>query len=1709
MKRIALMLSLFMLVFSISLFAANAEKATVDPMSNENAQKVKPEHLPDMQKNSAKILGETVVFMEDFEADELGWFFDGGYGSLGGDPAVEIIPPMWMISDVKAYSGTKSLFHDDDMDVSRDFAFSPAFTIPEELDGDPVVSAKLSFQINIDNPGYGDPTGTTNNLADYYMVYAGLEETTWSVVDVEGDMVYYSGYPEANSFQFLTSPMIDLTAATAPVALDFKYLMINEIHWDLGRIDVFVDGEEGYTTVGMLNDDSGTWMDMSIDLSAFAGKMVKLRFSFLPDDGTAIEDGGLWLNDIKVSDAVGDIFMDDAEEGNAVMEAFGVTLARLFYDYDRIGDEGADWHLWDENQLYNGTTDLFDVGIQAGDQVWLAFRYVADGDNTQGEEDSDGAFFDDIMVTAISGVAADAGVSDLVIGYPRTKGAPTPFAPTVSNFGFEGQTVALWYDFDGVEMPVPPFLTLDPFVDSIVVFEAKMPVADSTVFTAKTKLTGDMVPENDALSVKLYPDPEDMATFNYSKGGFAYFSTSNRITFYDPLAVFTNVDMYNLESVDIYMYNAAGAADEVNFKVATYDDDPLSPTEVIFDSTVLFAAAGGVVPVSLPVGAMGLTSKVAVWLNYENSAGAVGLLLDDGTPFAGNDLVFSSSQQAWLYSALGHFIYTNITLPTYARLQVVHNAADPAAALVDVYVNDGLLLDDFAFRTATPFIDVPANVELNIGVAPSTSTSVADVIATFPVTFETDGTYVVFANGVLDPTQFAPNPEALDIGFTLMAKAGAREAGMAGDMVDFFVFHGVTDAPAVDVIARDVGAVVEDAAYGDMTDYLSVPAAEYILDVTPADDNETVVASFVADVSGLAGGAAAVFASGFLTPDANQMGEAFGLFVALPTGDVIELLSPSAFKIVIDAEKDAFYDELAGPDDGYLQIRWFAHNNNGKPDNDEDLSAKLWASWDETYLYLYEEVKDNVVNLNNATSWQDDVLEVYVDPDPSAAVTTAQLGFHITALDSADADPAALAGVINLQGYNIETGATTDDYARKRTDDGYVLEVRVAWDSLKDATRSITPAVDNVFGMATMNHDNDVAQREGSVSWAAVLNDNVWNTPDHHATVKFLADNKLQFIPTSTRSGLTNTLPYDGSLPPIMIDAEKDPFYETLTGPDDGYLYIPHQQYNTNGAPDNDLDLSARLWASWDETYLYLYEEVKDQTVNLNNATSWQDDVLEVYVDPNPSADITTAQLGFHITALDSADADPDALAGVINLRGYNIETGATTDDYARKRTSDGYVLEVRVAWDSLKDATRMITPEVGYVFGMATMNHDNDDAQREGSVSFATVLNDNVWNTPANHGTVTFLEDNKLKFEASSVRSGEVNPHPDWYDPATPFNIAMDAVMDPWYNQLTGPDDGYIYIPAIAHNDNGAPDNDKDLSALLWVAWDETYLYFYEEVADNVVNVNNPTSWQNDVLEVYIDPDPTAAVTTSQLGFQMTALDSADADPAALAAVTNLLGYNTETGATTEDYARALTDNGYVLEGRVKWEVLMDATRSITPAAGNIFGMATMNHDNDVSQREGSVSWAAVLLDNVWNTPDHHATVKFLDDHKFQLIAESARSGLANENPDMYIPGDIIKVEVETEEEDVIPEAFNLAQNYPNPFNPTTTIEFALPIDSQVKLTIFDILGREVVTLVDEKMQAGLYNVNFDAARYASGVYFYRLKAGDRIFQKKMMLIK
>lgn len=142
-----------------------------------------------------------------------------------------------------------------------------------------------------------------------------------------------------------------------------------------------------------------------------------------------------------------------------------------------------------------------------------------------------------------------------------------------------------------------------------------------------------------------------------------------------------------------------------------------------------------------------------------------------------------------------------------------------------------------------------------------------------------------------------------------------------------------------------------------------------------------------------------------------------------------------------------------------------------------------------------------------------------------------------------------------------------------------------------------------------------------------------------------------------------------------------------------------------------------------------------------------------------------------------------------------------------------------------------------------------------------------------------------------------------------------------------------------------------------------------------------------------------------------------------------------------------------------------------------------------------------------VWYSDDFGINWNILD-HQFQFL----RNLYINDNKIWAATNDGLWFnELETTSSDPIvkPINFNLEQNYPNPFNPSTSIRYAINSYQFVSLKVFDILGREVKTLVDEYKSAGIYEAKFDASSLSSGVYFYRLKTDTDVEIKKMVFLK
>jgi hypothetical protein len=305
-----------------------------------------------------------------------------------------------------------------------------------------------------------------------------------------------------------------------------------------------------------------------------------------------------------------------------------------------------------------------------------------------------------------------------------------------------------------------------------------------------------------------------------------------------------------------------------------------------------------------------------------NLAGAALTVVASGylNPAANNDGEFFG---LWVATATGGDL---IPLPAYlveteARVQVIHNAADAAAEEVDVYITSGfsapIVLDNFAFRTASPFVDVISETEVTVAVAPADSEGPQDAIATFDLTLDAGETYVVVANGIVSGSGYNPAPA-----FGLDIYAGAREEATASTNTDVLVYHGATDAPTVDVVETGVGAgtVVDNIAYSEFEGYLELATNDYELSITTAD-GATTVAAYEAPLSALNldGAALTVLASGFLNPANNSNGPGFGLWVALPAGgDLIPL------PLVISVEETELASGLMiypNPANQFLSIR--------------------------------------------------------------------------------------------------------------------------------------------------------------------------------------------------------------------------------------------------------------------------------------------------------------------------------------------------------------------------------------------------------------------------------------------------------------------------------------------------------------------------------------------------------------------------------------------------------------------------------------------------------------------------------------------------------------------------------------------------------------------------------------------------------------------
>jgi hypothetical protein len=225
-----------------------------------------------------------------------------------------------------------------------------------------------------------------------------------------------------------------------------------------------------------------------------------------------------------------------------------------------------------------------------------------------------------------------------------------------------------------------------------------------------------------------------------------------------------------------------------------------------------------------------------------------------------------------------------------AMVQVIHNSADAAASSVDIYKNDAILLDDFEFLQASPFVGVAAGVNFDISVQPASSTDTSGALAKFTYKLLPDVNYELMATGHVSSSGYDPIKP-----FDIKVFTGARQMAASSGNTDVLVYHGSTDAPVVDIYesSKPAGTLVDNLAYGEYSsDYLELATDNYILDIQDETGTNTVKRFNASlDSLGLTDSAIVVVAAGFLTPEDNNDGTAFGLYAALPSGGNLVKLS--------------------------------------------------------------------------------------------------------------------------------------------------------------------------------------------------------------------------------------------------------------------------------------------------------------------------------------------------------------------------------------------------------------------------------------------------------------------------------------------------------------------------------------------------------------------------------------------------------------------------------------------------------------------------------------------------------------------------------------------------------------------------------------------------------------------------------------------------
>ncbi|MBN1782912.1 T9SS type A sorting domain-containing protein [bacterium] len=598
---------------------------------------------------------------------------------------------------------------------------------------------------------------------------------------------------------------------------------------------------------------------------------------------------------------------------------------------------------------------------------------------------------------------------------------------------------------------------------------------------------------------------------------------------------------------------------------------------------------------------------------------------------------------------------------------------------------------------------------------------------------------------------------------------------------------------------------------------------------------------------------------------------------------------------------------------------------------------------------------------------------------------------------------------------------------------------------------------------------------------------------------------------------------------PPVIDGKMDDLYKCASTE-----RVIRQDREDAASPDSYLDLFAEARLMWDETYLYVFVKVVDDEISSSSSNSYENDSVEYFFDGDNSKVIEAFDGVDDVQVrIEYQDTDPSG----VNECPEGTEF-AVADWENLEGLAFGYAIEAAFPLASVN-----IEASAGTVFGWEIQINDRDNGMRENMFRWWGESND-AW-----HMANLWGEAELNFFEADDVL------HSEWQAP----DPEIDGILD---------DDWFDYAPAIESGTYVFSNCDvpgctyteildwEDLQMEFRVMHNYDALYLWVEVIDDEISISSPNWWENDCIELFFDGgnEKNRQWDDNDMWLHYTWTGDSDGtenNEYAWGRLDSLEGYTFELKIPRQDLPFGLGGDevvGFELhvndrdhekrENIIRWW----SSNIMSWNDPSLFG--TLVFYTGCPPDPFNFKYISIFEPDGGETFAAGDTLKFSWDsnyvHSIDIFI-SFNNGLDWEQVGTALPafGDCIMIVPDRTTNECLvkfvdhddpsfqqsvttpitivtsvngpegPRAFGLGPNYPNPFNPSTTVSYTLDRSGPARLTVTDLLGREVAVIDEGFKFPGSYKTRFNASGLESGMYFVRLESGAGVKTGKIILLK